>query len=100
MVELFTYGRWTVEEGRETEFVDAWRELAEWSLATIPGAGWARLLQDRERPNVFLSFGPWDDLNAVQEWRSHEGFVERIGNMRGLLQDFEANILDPVAEVG
>lgn len=100
MTELFTHGRWTVAPGKEDEFVAAWRDLAEWTSDSIPGAGWARLLQDKEHPNVFLSFGPWESLGAIQEWRSADGFTERIGKMRGLLDDFEAAILDTAAEIG
>ena len=100
MSELFTHGRWTVTPGKEEEFVAAWNDLAEWTGANIPGAGWAKLLRDRERPNVFLSFGPWDSLSTIQEWRSSEGFTQRIGSMRGMLEDFEAVILDVAAEAG
>ncbi|HYI45313.1 MAG TPA: antibiotic biosynthesis monooxygenase family protein [Actinomycetota bacterium] len=99
MSELFTCGRWQVAPGKEDEFVAAWRELADWTSTSISGAGWAKLLRDRENPNVFLSFGRWDSMGALQEWRSAGGFTERIGKMRGLLEDFEAKILETTAEI-
>ena len=100
MPELFTCGRWQVAAGKEDEFVAAWRELADWTSTTISGAGWAKLLRDRETPNVFLSIGRWDSIAALHEWRSNAGFTERIGNMRGMLEDFEAKILETTAEIG
>jgi heme-degrading monooxygenase HmoA len=99
MAGLFTYGRWQVTAGKEEEFVAAWRDLADWTFANISGAGTARLLRDQETPNVFLSFGQWESLGAVQEWRTSQGFVDRIANMRGMLEDFEAKMLDTMAEI-
>lgn len=99
MAEVYTHGQWTVIAGKEDEFVDAWRDLAEWTSENIEGAGWAKLLQDGEQPNVFLSFGRWENLAAIQAWRSADGFAERIGNMRGMLEDFEAHISQLAAEI-
>ena len=100
MAELFTYGRWTVVPGKHDEFQQAWQDLAQWTLDNIEGAGWAKLLLDGEDPNLFLSFGIWNDPAAIQQWRTSDGFAEHIGRMRGLLEDFEAHIAQTVAEVG
>ena len=100
MAEVFTYGRWTVTPGKHDEFQAAWRDLADWTLANIEGAGWAKLLMDGEDPNLFLSFGTWTDPAAIQRWRSSDGFAEHIGRMRGLLDDFEAHIAQVVVDVG
>jgi hypothetical protein len=35
------------EAGRAADFVAAWRELAEWSVANVLGAMWAKLLCQR-----------------------------------------------------
>jgi heme-degrading monooxygenase HmoA len=100
MAEIYTSGSWVVKEGREQEFIDAWRDLAEWTKGEIGGAGNPRLLRDRDNPRRFLSFGPWDDVEAVEAWRASEGFQLRIGTVRELLEDFEVRILDPVLELG
>jgi hypothetical protein len=49
--------------------VALWRELAHWTLTRFPNAQ-GTLLRDRERPNHFVSFGPWENLEVIQEWRS------------------------------
>ena len=79
MSQLYTSGRWTVVPGQEEEFVTAWSEMAGWTSAEILGSSWATLLQHRETPNVFLSFGPWESAEAMAAWRESLGFKERVG---------------------
>jgi heme-degrading monooxygenase HmoA len=98
--QLYTSGTWTVEPGREEEFVAAWSELAEWTSAEVPGSSWVRLLQHREKPNVFLSVGPLESAEAIAAWRESPGFQERVGHIRGMLENFEAGIFDCRVEIG
>lgn len=100
MRQPYTHGRWVAKEGREAEFQAAWEELAEWTARNIPGAvgGEARLLQDIENPRLFYSFGPWQSLEAIEAWRASAGFQERVGQVRELLEAFEAHTLDLVAQ--
>lgn len=100
MVEVYTLGDWKVKEGHADEFVAAWREFAEWSLANAPGAIWAKLLRDTENDHRFVSIGPWTSIDAIDGWRQLDGWAERIGRIRQLLIDFTPGTLDPVVEVG
>jgi heme-degrading monooxygenase HmoA len=100
MSQLYTSGKWTVVTGREEEFVAAWSELAEWTSAEIPGSSWATLLQHRDKPNVFLSFGPWESAEAIAAWRKSPGFQQRVGRIRGMLEDFEPGVFDRRADIG
>ena len=74
MGDLYTCGTWIVAEGREDDFAAAWQDLAEWTVSEIPGTRWAKLVQHQEKPNVFLSFGPWESAEAIETWRSSDGF--------------------------
>lgn len=87
--DLYTCGIWTVRPGREDEFVAAWEDLARWSAEHVAGAGWATLVQQDDRPNRFLTFGPWESLEAIDAWRASDGFRERVGRIRELLDDFQ-----------
>ena len=95
---VWTSGVWVVKPGREAEFTEAWHEFATWSLAAFPG-GRAWLLRDRDRPNTFLSVGPWPDESTIARCRASDGFGERVGRIRDLLDSFEARVLDEAAIV-
>lgn len=94
---LYTVGIWITKPGREAEFVERWREMADWTLREIATAGSGTLLRDRERGNRFVSFGPWADLRDIDAWRAHPGFAERVGRMRELLEEFSPMTLDEVS---
>jgi quinol monooxygenase YgiN len=98
MGQPYTHGVWTVKPGREEQFVAAWTELAEWSFREVPGSVWAKLLRDSSTPNRFISFGPWEDLDAIDRWRAHPGWQERVQRLRELLEGFEPSTLELVAE--
>ncbi len=70
MTNVWTHGVWTVRSGREDEFVDAWRKLRDESTGEFEPAGRPVLLRDRERTNVFRSFGPWRDVETVDRFRA------------------------------
>ena len=95
---VWTSGTWRVKAGREDEFVGAWGEFARWSQAAFAG-GHAWLLRDRADPRVFLSIGPWPDDEVIERWRSSEGFRDRIGRIRDLLESFEPRTLEEVIVV-
>ena len=92
MANVWTHGIWTVKDGREDEFVAAWRELVPLGLGL--GAGDPKLLRDRERTTVFLSFGSWPDPDTVERFRAE--LRPRIGEMNDLLESFETFTLDEV----
>lgn len=100
MGQPYSSGVWIAKSGREAEFVAAWHEFADWSLTTIKGGSWAKLLQDRTQSNRFVSFGPWDSHEQIEAWRSHAGFAERVGRIRRLIESVEPSTLEAVVEVG
>jgi heme-degrading monooxygenase HmoA len=99
MDRIYTAGEWTVKPGKENEFAEAWRELAEWSASEVPGAISATLLRNMDDPRRFVSIGPWESLEAVEQWRALPGFQERVVKLRQLLDSFEPRTLELVAEV-
>lgn len=96
----YTSGIWTVRAGREAEFIEEWRELSEWAGAAFPSAGAPALLRDRDRPNIFISFGRWESLDQIDEFRGHPVFAARVGRIRELLESFQPMTLDAVIEPG
>lgn len=97
MPNVWTHGVWTVKDGREEEFVAAWTEMARRGLAELNVVAPPTLLRDRDRPNVFISFGPWPSIDEVDRFRSSAAFRESVGLMRELLESFEPQTLDEVS---
>lgn len=83
----YTCGHWTVRDGSEEEFVARWTELVS-SAEALPGAGSFILIQDRQDPHLFISFGAWDDWTTANGWRESEEFTERMRACRELCEDF------------
>ena len=74
-------------------------------LRSSPGRGpggraWGKLLRDLERDDRFVSFGPWESLEAIETWRSLDGWKERVERVRELLVSFEPSTLEPIVERG
>jgi hypothetical protein len=92
MARIWTHGVWTVKPGREDEFAEAWRDLV--PIGVGLGSGDPSLLRDRERANVFRSFGPWPDLETIERFRAE--LSPRIDEMKHLLDGFETFTLDEV----
>jgi quinol monooxygenase YgiN len=99
-VAVYTSGDWLVKPGREQEFVDAWRELAEWSTREYGPEGWGKLLRDKEDPARFRSVGAWPSDHVVAEWRASEGFKQRLAKIHELLDDVTIRTFELAAEVG
>jgi quinol monooxygenase YgiN len=99
MSQVYTQGTWTVKPGHEEQFITAWTEMAEWTGREVPGSTWAKLLRDRGASNRFISFGPWESLQAIESWRALDGFQTRVQQLRELLDGFEPSTLELVSEL-
>jgi heme-degrading monooxygenase HmoA len=95
---VYTLGIWTVQPGHEDDFVDAWKELADRTKADFPDET-ATLLRDRDQPNRFISFGPWESLAQIEEWRNSDTFKSGVGKLREVLDDFTPHTMDLAAEI-
>jgi quinol monooxygenase YgiN len=95
----YTSGEWIAKPGSEEAFIAAWHAMAEWGDATIDGAAGAVLTRDRAEPRRFVSFGPWRDDAAIEAFRAHPEFRERVEQIMPLLERFTPYTLDLVAEV-
>ncbi len=97
MGEPYSHTTWVVKPGLEDEFVERWRELASWSALQGLRAS-ARLFRDTEEPSQFLSFGPWESIEAIRRWRAQPGFHERMARLGEVIERLEPRTLELVAE--
>lgn len=85
--EVYTLGIWRVKDGKQREFVEAWKALGSYfrHLPHPPGVG--TLLQSIDEPHQFYSFGPWRSLDDVEEMRSHPDTAKEIGKLMELCEE-------------
>jgi heme-degrading monooxygenase HmoA len=96
MATPYTHTSWVVKRGREEEFIERWSEWAEWSHREGLAAR-AMLLRDADNPERFVSFGPWESVQAVRNWRALAGYQERVARLREVVDHFEPRTLEVVA---
>jgi heme-degrading monooxygenase HmoA len=77
---------WQVKEGNEERFVAAWKDLAEWTVANVPGSSWSQLFPDLGDQRRFVSLGPWESMEAIEAWRSLPAFKQLVTSMREMLE--------------
>ena len=95
--EVYTLGVWRVKDGKQSEFVEAWKGLGGHfrSLPHPPGEG--TLLQSLDDPQQFYSFGPWRTLDDVQAMRSHPDTPKEIGKLTDLCEEARPGTFQVVA---
>jgi heme-degrading monooxygenase HmoA len=98
MGETYSSGAWTAKEGEGEAFVEAWTGFARW-LTTMPGAGTARLTQDLSDPQRYLSFAPWESVDALHAWRSNPEFPQRMAAVQEHVAEFTPSEYELVAQV-
>jgi hypothetical protein len=101
MAPLYTHGRWVVKDGHEDDFIRLWHELADWKSGSVAENSWRLQLQDEQDPRRFSSFGgPWESLEAIDNRRAADGFGERIGKIREVVESFETLRMHEVGRIG
>jgi heme-degrading monooxygenase HmoA len=96
MEELYTHTTWRVTAGNEDEFVVRWNDWVDWSHREGLAAQ-ALLLRDLDEPRTFVSFGLWEDLSAIRNWRALAGYQERVARLSEVVESFEPRTLEVVA---
>ena len=97
-MSVYTLGIWKVQAGRENDFVRAWSEMANNTKADFTESV-ATLLQDMDEPRTFISFGPWESLEQIEQWRSSDTFKNGVGSIRSLLDDFAPHTMQIAARI-
>jgi hypothetical protein len=85
--EVYTLGAWRVKDGKQSEFVEAWKALGGYfrGLPHPPSEG--TLLQSVDDERLFYSFGPWHTLDDIQEMRGRPETPGEIAKLMDLCDD-------------
>jgi heme-degrading monooxygenase HmoA len=73
------------------------RVLATWASQSA-GAGTLRLVRDVRNPGRFVSFGQWNNADAVRGWKSSPEFKQRLGGVVRRAAEFEPTELVTLAK--
>jgi heme-degrading monooxygenase HmoA len=96
---FYSTGSWLPHPGQEEPFLEAWKVFTGWAT-TMPGAAGEGLLvrdlRDRER---FVSFLPWESLDAIKAWKAHPEFKQRMGLVQQHVDKFAPTETEVVARV-
>jgi heme-degrading monooxygenase HmoA len=98
MGAVYTTGSWRPFEGQEAEFLERWREFAEWA-ATLPGAGRAVLARDLRDPERLVTFMAWTDIESVRAWKGSPEFKPRMSKLQEHIDKFAPTELEVVEVV-
>jgi len=93
---VFAFGYWTVKPGKEEIFLEKWQNFAQWTLNHFKGARWVYMVRDQEQTNKFISFGPWESLESIAEWRQSSKFTAAFADFKELCDVIQSNILREV----
>ena len=83
----YTHGKWKVKEGREDDFIAAWKGFGR--FAADSGATGIRLLQDLQTPAHFYSFGSWSEAGQITAFRGSPEFQRYVDGMQDMTESFE-----------
>ena len=88
-----------MKDGRQSEFVAAWKELgAIFTTLEDPPHGKGLLIQSTTDPLLFYSFGPWPSIDAVAAMRTDPRAQVGIAKVRELCVEAMPGTFRVVAE--
>ncbi len=96
---VYTLARWRVREGKEGEFIEAWKDLSKlFSQLPLRPGGKGTLVQSLNEPLLFYSFGAWPSMEAVQAMRQDAKAQEGIRKLADLCTEAAPGSFRVVAE--
>ena len=100
--EVYTLGRWLVNDGQDAAFIEAWKELGSYflSLPEPPGPGPGTLIQSVENPRLFYSFGRWPNAESVAAMRADSRTPNEMERLIALCEEATPGMFRLIAEVG
>jgi quinol monooxygenase YgiN len=97
--EFYTHALWRVKEGKQEQFVEAWKTLAQ-VFMKLPGTGQGTLIQSISDPALFYSFGPWESVDAIEAMRRDPDALRAIQDLRELCEEATPGSYRLVLQVG
>ncbi len=97
--QRFSVGIWLVKPGKEYDFIVAFNEFARWVFNQNLGAGEVYLLQDLQEPRRFITCGPWDSIQKIEEWRQLPEFEKFFIKAKEMCDEVTPLTMKPVIHI-
>jgi heme-degrading monooxygenase HmoA len=94
---FYSTGSWQPLAGQEEPFLAAWTEFSSWAAGLRGAAGAAVLTRDLRDPERFISFMSWESLEAIQRWKAHDEFKQRMSRVQAFVDGFAPTEAEVVA---
>jgi heme-degrading monooxygenase HmoA len=85
--KAFSLGIFQIKPGKEAEFIEVFQNFAKWVFSRNLGAIDVHLLQDVQQPGRFITVGPWESFQKIDEWRKLSEFKEFFSKVKELSLD-------------
>jgi quinol monooxygenase YgiN len=92
----FSLGIWHIRESKEDEFIELFKNFAEFVFDRNLGALEVYLLQDIQQPGHFITSGPWESLQKIDEWRKLPEFKEFFAKAKELSLEVTPLTMKPI----
>ena len=96
---FYSTGSWLPFPGQEEPFLETWQQFFGWAVMQPGAAGEAVLVRDLRDPGRFVSFLPWESLEAIKAWKAHPEFKERMSRVQHHIDRFAPTETEVVARV-
>jgi quinol monooxygenase YgiN len=94
--QRFSLGIWIIKPGKEIEFIELFRNFAKWVFDHNLGAVEVYLLQDIQQPGRFITSGPWESIQKIEDWRKLSEFKEFFSKAKELSLEVTALTMKPM----
>jgi hypothetical protein len=82
--DFYTLAYWKVKKENTEEFIRIWEKELSPAIGNVNPYAKGTLIQSLDIPNIFYSFGPWQNLDLLQNARANENVRSVIGKLASL----------------
>jgi quinol monooxygenase YgiN len=90
LTKIFTVYSWTLKQGQDHQFVEAWKDFAKWVTRQEGSLGSTRLFRDLDNPGHFLSVDSWENEELLKTFLGGTEYSVRVDTLRKLLDSFSS----------
>ena len=95
----YSVGMWTTKSGQSDAFVKAWKGMVDYVAQNSVGGIDFYLVQDTEQPNMYLSFGRWENADMFKMWMESPVFKDYKAQLDALCYDIKIKTVKGILNI-